>query len=72
MSLKYKMNIIEALKKSGYSTYRIRKDKIMSESTLQKIRQNEPISWENLNLICGLLSCDIGDIMEYVPDEEDE
>lgn len=72
MSITYKINIIEALKKAGYSTYRIRKDKLLGEATLQKIRNNEPVSWDNIETICKLLECDIGDIMEYVPDLEEK
>ncbi|MDR2606069.1 MAG: helix-turn-helix transcriptional regulator [Oscillospiraceae bacterium] len=41
-----------------------------SRATLQKLRQGEPVSWENISTICALLNCQPGDIMEYVPDEE--
>ena len=66
MPIIYKINIIEELKKAGYSTYRIRKEKLLSESTMQKFRNNEPISWDNISTICKLLKCQPGDIMEYV------
>ena len=32
--LKYKMNIQEALKEAGYSTYRLRQEKLLPESTV--------------------------------------
>ena len=35
MPFKYKIDVIAALKRAGYSTYRIRKEKIFSEGTLQ-------------------------------------
>lgn len=66
MPIKYKINIIEELKKAGYSSYKIRKEKLLSESTMQKFRNNEPISWDNISTICKLLNCQPGDIMEYV------
>lgn len=72
MSLIYKINILEELKQKGYSTYRIRKEKLLSESTVQKLRAgDEPLSWDNINTICKLLNCQPGDILEYV-DEENE
>ena len=37
--LKYKMNIQEALKEAGYSTYRLRQEKLLPESTVQKLRR---------------------------------
>ncbi len=65
MSIKYKIDIISALKDKGYSTYRIRKEKLFSESTLQKFRSNDTVSWENIERVCDLLGCDVGDIVTY-------
>ena len=45
----YKINIIETLKNAGYSSYKIRQEKLLGQATLQKIRQNELVSWENVN-----------------------
>jgi Predicted transcriptional regulator len=60
----YRIDVIAALKAAGYSTYRIRKDKLLSESTLQLIREGKLVSWENIATICGLLQCQPGDILE--------
>lgn len=67
MAIQYKTNIISALKTAGYSTYRLRKEKLLGEATLQKFRNNELVSWENISIICKLLNCQPGDLMEYVP-----
>ena len=66
MSLRYKIAVLDALKAAGYSTYRIRKDKLLSESTVQKLRENKPTSWEIIEALCQLLQCQPGDIIEYV------
>lgn len=66
MSLQYKIDVLQALKDAGYNTNRIRKEKIMGEGTLQKLRSNEMISTKNLEILCGLLQCQPGDIIEYV------
>lgn len=71
MPIKYKIDVLACLKEAGYSTYRIRKDKLLGEATLQKIREGEMVSWENLSQICSLLNCQPGDIMEYVEEEEE-
>jgi putative transcriptional regulator len=68
--MRFKMDILEKLKDCGYSTYKIRKDKLLSESTVQKLRKGEGVSWENISMLCTLLNCQPGDIMEYVPDSE--
>ncbi|MEZ3453605.1 MAG: helix-turn-helix domain-containing protein [Oscillospiraceae bacterium] len=66
MPIKYKIDVIAALKAAGYSTYRIRKEKIISQSTLQKFRNGEIVNADNMALICKLLKCQPGDIIEYV------
>ena len=70
--LHYKIDILDALKRIGFTTYKIRKDKIIGEAQMQKIRTGEIVSKETLNTICRLLDCQPGDIMEYIPDEPNE
>ena len=67
--IKYKIDVLQALKNAGFTTYRLRKDKILGEATIQKLRNFELVSWENINTICRLLSCQPGDILKYVKDE---
>ncbi len=71
MPLQFKKDVIFALKKKGYTTYRIRSEKLLSESTLQKLRTGTGISWESIETICRLLDCQPGDIMEYVWEPDD-
>lgn len=71
MAIRYKINIIEALKDKGISTYKIRKEKIFGESTLQMFRRGEFVSsGNNLDLLCKLLEKQPGEIIEYVTDEK--
>lgn len=55
--LYWKVDVLEELKKAGYSTYRIRKENILAQSTVTKINQGKGISWENLERICEILNC---------------
>ena len=66
MALQYKINVLEALKSKGYTTYTLRKEKILSESTIQKLRVGEGVAWDNLETLCKLLECNIGDLLEYI------
>ena len=70
--IKYKIDVLRALKNTGFTTYRLRKGKILGEATIQKLREFELVSWENINTICRLLNCQPGDIMEYVQDNKEE
>lgn len=66
MPIQYKMDILLALKEAGYNTNRLRKEKLLSEGVIQALRENRYVSMQNLSKICELLSCQPGDILEYV------
>lgn len=72
MPLQYKVDILPALKEKGYNTNRLRQDKLLSESTIQKLREKKGVAWVNIETICKLLQCQPGNILEYVADEETE
>lgn len=72
MPLQYKIDILPALKEKGYNTNRLRQDKLLSESTIQKLREKKGVAWVNIETICKLLQCQPGNILEYVADEETE
>lgn len=68
MPVVYRVDILAALKEKGYSTYKLRKEKLLAEATLQTIRNGGLVSWENISRICGMLECQPGDILEYIPE----
>ena len=68
--IKYKVDLLQILKNEGYTTYRIRHEKIFNENQLQQMRDNKLLSQDALNRLCSLLHCQPGDIMEWVPDDE--
>lgn len=73
MPIKYKIDVLAALKEKGYSTTRLRKEKIIGEATIQRIRHKQSVSFDILSKLCYLLDCDIGDILtneEYVEGEK--
>ena len=72
MPIKYKIDVIAALKEAGYNTTRIRKEKIMGEAMLQKIRSGQMVSWATLETICELLNCRPGDLLEYVKEAPED
>ena len=65
MAIVYKIDVLKALKEKGYNTSRLRKEKLMGEATIQKIRENQLVSWANLDTICTLLECNVGDVVEH-------
>ena len=69
MPIKYKFDVLEALKFAGYTTYKIRKENLFGQATLQQFRKGEIVSWGNIEKLCKLLNCQPGDIVEYLPEE---
>ena len=68
MPVKYKTDILALLKERGYSTYRLRQEKLLSQGTLQQIRKGELISWANIARICELTGCQPGDLVRFEDD----
>lgn len=52
------MNRTEMMNKAG-----------ITGNVLGRLSHNEPISLKSLERICTLLECDIGDVMEFIPED---
>lgn len=70
MPLQYKIDVLAALKERGYSSARIRNEKLLGQSYLQQLRKGELVSHACLAKLCELLQCQPGDILEYQAEEE--
>ena len=69
MAIRYKVDVLAELKRAGYSTTKIRKEKLIGQSYLQQLRHQELVSWKTIDTICSLLKCQVGDLVEYVKDD---
>ncbi len=58
-------DILSKLSEAGYNTTTIRKEKILSESTLTKIRKNEPIRLDSLEVISKLTREPVENLVEF-------
>lgn len=70
MPIRYKIEILPALKAIGYTQTRIREDKLIGQATLQQLRHGELASWKTIDTVCRLLDCQPGDLLEHVPTED--
>lgn len=68
----YKIDVLKALSERGYTSTRMRKEKIMSQATMQSIREGRGITTDTLNTICIILRCQPSDILEIVPTDEEK
>ena len=67
-----RLKIAEYLEERGISRYELAKRTEIHYSTLDRYYKNRVIRYDNyiLDRICLALSCDIGDIMEYIDERE--
>lgn len=70
--IKYKIDILKELSARGYTSVKMRKDKIMSQATMQRIREGKGFTLETLNVICLLLKKQPSDILEIIPTDEEK
>jgi len=70
MPIIYKVDVLAELKSKGITSYKMRKDKIMGERTMQQLRDKQLVSWDTLTKICEMLDCKPGDLLDYIPDDK--
>ena len=72
MPFKYD-KLFEMLKEKGITTYKIRKDNLISQAALTKMKNGDGnIDTRTLERLCSVLNCQPGDLMEYVEDEKEK
>ena len=69
MPIRYKLDILSELRAKGYTQNRIRDEKLIGQATLTQLRHGEIVSWKTIEIICKLLECQPGDLVEYISDE---
>ena len=62
-------DILQKLKDAGYNTTRIRKENILPQSVLQRLREGDTITTTTLDKICELTVLTIPDLIEYKKSE---
>lgn len=68
----FKIDVVKAMRESGYNATRIRNEKLISQSSLQEARHGICSGVKTLNAICEILQTQPGLIIKWVPDKKDE
>jgi len=61
----------EYMHKNHISYYRLGNEGIDSQ-TLQRIRHDQPITTTTLGMLCKIMHCQPGDLIEYIEEAPDE
>lgn len=65
-------SLFDLMKEKGFSSYRLRKEKLISQAVLQKLRTGGNVDTRTIEKLCAMLSCQPGDIMKYLPEKDGE
>lgn len=57
---------------SPESTYTLIKNHRLSSSTIDKLRNDKPLNTTTFNDLCRILRCNVADIMNYIPSDNDQ
>lgn len=68
--LTYKIDVLDTLKESGYTTTKLRKEKLLGENAIQSLRHGEMVGIIALDKICTLLDMQPGNIIKYVENDQ--
>lgn len=64
-------DIMQLLAENGYTSYRIRKEKLLSEDSLTRLRNGKTVTTATLDVICRLCHCQPGELIAWEPDSEE-
>lgn len=62
---KYKIDVLQELKKKGFTTTALRREKLLSEDTIQSLRKGKMIGINALDIICALLEKQPASVIKF-------
>ena len=62
----------KTLEQSPENWYTLTTKHHLSHSTLHRLKHNKDISTKTLNDLCRILNCSVQDILQYIPNEDDQ
>lgn len=72
-AIRYRLDIMQALRERGITSYRILRENLIPQGTMTKLRRGDTsINLSSVATLCHLLHCQPGDILEYVEDGQED
>lgn len=63
-------NLWHTMKEKGVSQYALIKKHGISPAQITRLKRNESVSTHTIEIFCKILDCQVGDIMEYIKDND--
>lgn len=68
--LVFRFDVLQALKARGISTYYLRNKTTIGQKTVADIKRGVVPGIKSIDILCGLLDCQPGDMIEYRKEEK--
>lgn len=62
-------NLWKVMREKGISQYALIKRHHVTPGQLTRLKRNESVSTHTIEMFCRILQCEVGDIMQYIPDK---
>lgn len=64
-------NLWKVMKEKGISQYTLIKEYHISPGQITRLKRNESVSTHTIEVFCKILDCEVGDIMKYIKDDNE-
>ena len=61
----------KTMKERGATTYTLQVKGRISSSTIRRMKAGESVSTNTLDALCALLQCELDDVVQYLPDDQE-
>ena len=61
----------DTLRQRGVSQYALIKTYGVSPAQITRMKRNESVSTHTIDMFCRILDCQVSDVMEYIPDQDE-
>lgn len=63
-------NLWKTMNEKGITQYALIKQYNVSPGQITRLKRNESVSTNTIEMFCKILNCRVENIMEYIPDED--
>ncbi len=71
MPISYR-KLLKTFEERKITGYTIKKENIIGQASYKKIKEGGHIDTRSIGKLCEYLKCQPGDILEYIPDDEEK
>ena len=61
----------DTMRQRGVSQYALIKTYNVSPAQITRMKRNESVSTHTIDMFCRILDCQVSDVMEYIPDQDE-